>query len=61
MTKGQKRLTFTVTPEMAELLDEAKRIFYSNTRSEMIRTLVLTGLADRREQKEQGREDGPPA
>lgn len=44
MAIEQKRLTFVSTSETEELLDEAKRIFYNHTRSEMIRILITTGL-----------------
>lgn len=44
MAIGQKRLTFTIPPNMELLLMEAKRHFYDCTRSEMIRTLIWAGL-----------------
>jgi hypothetical protein len=39
-----KRMTFAVTPDIEELMDEAKRMFYDSTQSEMIRALIVAGL-----------------
>lgn len=45
MSSKHKRITFVVTPEMEPLLDEMKKEkFYNRTQSEMIRTLVESGL-----------------
>lgn len=41
----RKRMTFTVTSDMEELLVEAKKMFYGMTRSEMICALIVAGLA----------------
>ena len=49
-----KRMTFAVPPEMEEVMDEAKKMFYDRTRSEMIRTLIAAGLASLKSEKEQG-------
>ena len=46
-----KRMTFAVTPEMEKLMDEAKQMFYNSTQSEMIRTLVVAGLATLKAEK----------
>lgn len=44
MATELKRVTFAVTPDMEQLLDEAKKIFYDKTQSEMIRCLITAGL-----------------
>lgn len=44
MATELKRMTFAVTPDMEELMDEAKRMFYDSTQSEMIRALIVAGL-----------------
>lgn len=44
MATELKRMTFVVTPNMEELMDAAKKIFYDRTLSEMIRTLITAGL-----------------
>ena len=41
---GHKRMTFMVTPDIEDLMDEAKRIFYDKNQSEMIRMLLVAGL-----------------
>lgn len=35
MATELKRMTFAVTPDMEELMDEAKRMFYDSTQSEI--------------------------
>ena len=45
MPTGLSRMTFTVTPDMEELMDEAKQMFYSSTQSEMVRKLIVAGIA----------------
>ena len=52
MATERKRMTFAVTPDMEELMDEAKKMFYDSTQSEMIRKLVAAGLAARKAEKE---------
>ena len=44
MPNHYKRITLTITSDRADLMDEAKQIFYNRTQSEMIRTLVTEGL-----------------
>ena len=44
MPNHYKRITHTITSDRADLMDEAKQIFYNRTQSEMIRTLVTEGL-----------------
>ncbi len=44
MATELKRMTFAVTPDIEELMDEAKRMFYDSTQSEMIRALIVAGL-----------------
>ena len=45
MAPGTKRMTFVLTPDMEFRLDRAKRaMFYNCSRSEMIRTLIITAL-----------------
>ena len=44
MATELKRMTFAVTPDMEELMDEAKKMFYDSTQSEMIRALIVAGL-----------------
>ena len=39
-----KRISFVITPEMEPLMDEAKKLFYNRTKSEMIRLLLMAGL-----------------
>ena len=51
MATELKRMTFAVTPDMEELMDEAKQMFYDSTQSEMIRTLVVAGLTALKYQK----------
>lgn len=52
MATELKRMTFAVTPEMEKLMDDAKRMFYDSTQSEMIRTLVMAGLTALKEKGE---------
>ena len=52
MATSLKRMTFAVTPDMEELMDEAKRMFYDCTQSEMIRALIVAGLATLKTEKE---------
>ncbi|EHR38767.1 hypothetical protein HMPREF9454_00572 [Megamonas funiformis YIT 11815] len=40
-----KRITFAVTPDIENILDEAKKFFYNRSQSEMLRILILEGLA----------------
>ena len=51
MSNKLKRMTFTVTPDVEELMDEAKEMFCDRTRSDMIRTLVVAGLTAQKEEK----------
>lgn len=52
-----KRLTFTATPEVQTLLDQAKKeLFYNCTQSQMIRALTAAGLRA----WQQGKIDPPP-
>lgn len=44
MATELKRMTFAVTPDMEELMNEAKKMFYGRTQSEMIRALITAGL-----------------
>ena len=45
MATELKRMTFVVTPEMEEPLEEFKReMFYDRTQSDMIRELVSAGM-----------------
>lgn len=47
-----KRMTFTATPEVKALLDQAKKeLFYDCTQSQMIRTLTSAGLRAWRQEK----------
>lgn len=55
-----KRMTFVVTPDMEGLMDEAKRMFYNKTQSEMIRTLIAAGLATLKDNKH-GKQDNRSA
>jgi len=50
-------MTFVVTPDMENLMDEAKRMFYDSTQSEMIRTLIVAGLTALKEEKEQSKNE----
>ena len=59
MATQLKRMTFTVTPDMEELLDEAKKMFYDRTQSEMIRTLLVAGLEALKAEKEAAGRSGP--
>ncbi len=59
MATQLKRMTFTVTPDMEELLDEAKKMFYDQTQSEMIRTLLVPGLEALKAEKEAAGRSGP--
>ena len=49
MATELKRMTFAVTPDIEELMDEAKRMFYDSTQSEMIRALIVAGLTSENE------------
>lgn len=51
MATELKKMTFVVTPNMEELMDEAKKIFYGRTLSEMIRTLITAGLTALKSEK----------
>lgn len=51
MSTQFKRITFTVTPDIANILDEAKKIFYNRSQSEMLRILIIEGLASLKKQK----------
>ena len=57
MATELKRMTFAVTPDMEELMDEAKRMFYDSTQSEMIRALIVAGLAALKTEKEESKND----
>lgn len=57
MATELKRMTFVVTPDMEALMDEAKRMFYDRTQSEMIRALIVAGLAALKAEKEAGKHD----
>ena len=52
MATELKRMTFAVTPDMEGLMDEAKRMFYDSTQSEMIRALIIAGLTALKTEKE---------
>lgn len=52
MPNHYKRITLTITSDRADLMDEAKQIFYNRTQSEMIRTPVMEGLKTVRAQGE---------
>ena len=52
MATKRRRMTFAVTPDMEELMDEAKKMFYDSARSEMIRKLGAAGLEARKAEKE---------
>ena len=58
MATELKRMTFAVTPEMEEMMDEAKKICYDRTQSEMIRTLRVAGLAAFKAEKEAKQKGG---
>ena len=51
MATELKRMAFVVTPNMEGLMDEAKKIFYDRTLSEMIRTLITAGLTALKSEK----------
>lgn len=52
MATELKRMTFVVTPEMEEPLEEFKReMFYDRTQSDMIRELVSAGMRAMRNKK----------
>lgn len=51
MATELKRMTFAVTPDIEELMDEAKRMFYDSTQSEMIRALIVAGLTTLKTEK----------
>ena len=51
MATELKRMTFVVTPNVEELMDEAKKIFYDRTLSKMIRTLITVGLTALKSEK----------
>ena len=57
MATELKRMTFAVTPDMEELMDEAKRMFYDSTQSEMIRSLIVAGLKALKAEKEESKND----
>ncbi len=46
MATGLRRFTISITPMMKTSLDEAKReVYYKETQSDMIRDLIIRGLA----------------
>ena len=51
MATELKRMTFVVTPNVEELMDEAKKIFYDRILSEMIRTLITARLTALKSEK----------
>lgn len=51
MAAELKRMTFAVTSDMKELMDEAKQMFYDSTQSEMIRVLITRGLQDLKQEQ----------
>ena len=51
MPTSLKRMTFAVTEDMEPLMDEAKRMFYDRTQSEMIRMLVVAGIDSLKSEK----------
>lgn len=52
-----KRITFTVPPDLEELLDDARKMFYDRTQSEMIRALIVAGLATFKAEEENRKND----
>jgi len=52
MATELKRMTFAITPDMEPIMDEAKRMFYDRTQSDMIRALVMAGLEALKSKKE---------
>ncbi len=63
MAEKSKRITFAVTADMIPIMDEAKRMFYNQNRSDMIRILLLVGLdeAERRADNEKNIKCGKTA
>lgn len=57
MATDLRRFTVSITPMMETRLDEAKKkVYYKDTQSDMIRDLIIRGLASlRQEQNEQPR------
>lgn len=53
MATNFKRITFTVTPDIEKILDEAKKIFYNRSQSEMLRILIMEGLTSVKKLKKQ--------
>lgn len=55
MATDLRRFTVSITPMMETSLDEAKKeVYYKDTQSDMIRDLIIRGLATlRQEQSEQ--------
>jgi len=52
MATNMKRFTISITPEMdATLAQLKKEVYYDRTRSEMIRDIIMRGLAATTDQK----------
>lgn len=51
MPTKRKRVTFMLTDDVEKWMDEAKRIFFDRTQSEIIRLLFAAGMAAVQEEK----------
>jgi len=51
MDTAFKKIAFWVTPDMEPIMDEAKKMFDKNTRSEVIRMLISIGLKTQKENR----------
>jgi len=46
MTTDKKSFTISITTELNQELNEAKKTYYKNTQNEMIKDLIMRGLQD---------------
>lgn len=59
MATNLKRFTISITPKMEADLDSAKqRRYYRDTQNDMIRDLIIRGLAVLEDEKEEKRSQG---
>jgi len=51
METAFKKIAFWLTPDMEPIMEEAKKMFDKNTRSEVIRMLITIGLKTQKENR----------
>lgn len=51
MSTELKRISFAASSDIEEVMDEAKKIFYNKTQSDMIRILLSAGINAAKQKK----------